>query len=445
MGYVARSYFEQVEQGQTPDVAEHLFLHRLTQGESAENGISSNEDGAVILTNKSCYMLNADNGVQIKWKVDYETNGANDAQEDSGYTGGGLAYGGGSTPTLTRDLVLFTDNADPVNLIVVSSKTGEVVVKTPVLDKLGEGVPVSVENSILVYSAGEERTSVLVCNWFGAGNAALSDPDSDSSVQSYDALYDKSWIAEGNRYIAPGVQRVDVVKEGDSYNAEYKWLRADLRDTSMIKLSTATGYLYGYWQDLDTGMWCFGVLDFETGETVLQEDVSSLAAYNNMAVGMIADVRGNTLYCPTNNMDIVRWQDRFVSLPEIPAKEIDPNDMERYHLTDEAFQKLSGTNAHAASFLMRVKLGNIPEGTSISFRLNGLEGTVAEHTLYYRAADGSLKPFEGAWDLIDGDGKTLAKDAPCKRTHCTSWSLSLKITRKWMPPPKPSRSSWPSF
>ena len=46
------------------------------------------------------------------------------------------------------------------------------------------------------------------------------------------------------------------------------WCRSDLSDTSMLKLSTATGYIYGYVQDLETGMWQYIMLDFETGETV---------------------------------------------------------------------------------------------------------------------------------------------------------------------------------
>ena len=135
-------------------------------------------------------MLRADDGVDIVWRTAYESNGANDAEPDSDYSGGGLSWGSGTTPTLTKDLVLFTDNQAPVNLLAMSSETGEVVAETPVLDELPDGTPVAVENSILVYSGDASRTSVLVCNWFGAGNAGLADPDTDSSVQSYEALYD---------------------------------------------------------------------------------------------------------------------------------------------------------------------------------------------------------------------------------------------------------------
>ena len=45
-------------------------------------------------------------------------------------------------------------------------------------------------------------------------------------------------------------------------------------------------YIYGYVQDLDTGMWQYIILDFATGETVFTMDVSNKYGYNNMAIGM---------------------------------------------------------------------------------------------------------------------------------------------------------------
>ena len=84
-----------------------------------------------------------------------------------------------------------------------------------------------------------------------------------------------------------------------------------------MKLSTATGYIYGYVQDLDTGMWQYIILDFATGETVFTMDVSNKYGYNNMAIGMYTGSNGNTLYCPTGYLELLRLQDRFVYLPEL--------------------------------------------------------------------------------------------------------------------------------
>ncbi len=408
LGYLSHEYIARTLAGESLPAADYLHFYKLTDGESAENGISSAEYGAVILTNKSCYLLEADSGVAVKWKADYESNGTNDALADSAYTGGGLAYGSGTTPTLTKDLVLFTDNLDPINLIAIKADDGSIAAKIPVLDGLGKDIPVSVENSILVYSGSAERISVIICNWFGAGNAGLSDPDADSSVQSYAALYDANWMKEGNKFIAPGVERVDVVKTEDGYKAEKVWLRSDVSDTAMIKLSTATGYLYGYWQNLDTGMWCYEVLDFDSGSTVYELPVSSLAPYNNVAVGMINDVGGNALYCPTNAMEMLVWQDRFVYLPETPAKNIAPHDMTRHYMTREAFKNAGGGECSPASYLMGVKIDNLAAKSRVAFMLNGLSGEVNSFKLFVQRSDGTLVEYTGDWSISDGEGNILS-------------------------------------
>ena len=202
-------------------------------------------------------------------------------------------------------------------------KTGEVVASMPVLDDLPEGYQVAVENAAIVYDDGEGTVSTIVCNWFGAGNAGLADPNSDSSIQSYANIYDQNWLMKGNVMIAPGVERVDTVKTDSGYEMRSIWSRNDLSDTSIFKLSTATGYIYGYVQDLNTGMWQYIILDFATGETVFTMDVSNKYGYNNMAIGMYAGNSGNALYCPTGYLELLRLQDRFVYLPEMPYREAD--------------------------------------------------------------------------------------------------------------------------
>ena len=82
----------------------------------------------------------------------------------------------------------------------------------PVIDELPEGTQVSVENSAIVYDDGEGTVSTIVCNWFGAGSAKLGEADNDSSIQSYENIYDVGWLKQGNKMIAPGIERVDTVK-----------------------------------------------------------------------------------------------------------------------------------------------------------------------------------------------------------------------------------------
>lgn len=112
--------------------------------------------------------------------------------------------GSGCSPSLTKDLVMFTDNQNPVNLLALDMKTGEVVASLPVIDELPEGTQVSVENSAIVYDDGAGTVSTIVCNWFGAGSAKLAEADNDSSVQSYENIYDVNWLRQGNKMIMPG-------------------------------------------------------------------------------------------------------------------------------------------------------------------------------------------------------------------------------------------------
>lgn len=219
MGYVSRSAINKILAGEKVDLTDAVSVQELSPGEGAENGIASCKEGAVILTNQNCYLLRANekDGVEEVWRTPYESAGAKESKEGDETTGGGLAWGSGCSPSLTKDLILFTDNQTTVNLMALDIKTGNLVAKTPVLDDLPEGTQVSVENSAIVYDNGEGTVSTVVCNWFGAGSAKLGEPDNDSSVQSYANIYDVNWLSKGNAMIAPGVERVDTIKTKDGY------------------------------------------------------------------------------------------------------------------------------------------------------------------------------------------------------------------------------------
>jgi hypothetical protein len=409
IGYIAHSAIDAILNGKQTDLSKAVFVHELTPGEGAENGIAASKEGAVILTNQNCYLLRAEDGVNVVWCTPYKSVGAKVSGEGDKTTGGGLAWGGGCSPTLTPNLVLFTDNQDPVNLLALDMKTGEVVASTPVLDDLPEGYQVAVENSAIVYDDGEGTVSTIVCNWFGAGNAGLADPNNDSSIQSYANIYDMNWLTKGNCMIAPGVERVDTVKTDSGYEMKSIWSRNDLSDTSIMKLSTATGYIYGYVQDLESGMWQYIILDFETGETVFTMDVSNKYGYNNMAIGMYAGNSGNALYCPTGYLELLRLQDRFVYLPEMPYRKVDLDKAARNVLTQAQFEQ-DGGECTVASWRNTATVENVHHNTTVSFRMNNLSGDTAGLTLYAYGADGKLAKVEPAlWSITDEDGKTVTE------------------------------------
>ena len=407
IGYIARSAIDEILAGGQTDLSKAVYVYDLTPGEGAENGIAASKDGAVILTNKNCYLLRANDGVEAVWCTPYESVGAKVSAEGDKTTGGGLAWGGGCSPSLTPDLVMFTDNQDPINLMALDMKTGEVAASLPVLDDLPEGYQVAVENSAIVYDDSEGTVSTIVCNWFGAGNAALADPDSDSSIQSYANIYDMNWLMKGNIMIAPGVERVDTVKTDSGYEMKSIWCRNDLSDTSIMKLSTATGYIYGYVQDVESGMWQYIILDFETGETVFSMDVSDKYGYNNMAIGMYAGNSGNALYCPTGYLELLRLQDRFLYLPEMPYREADLDKAARNVLTQEQFEK-DGGEGSVGSWRYTAGIENVHPNTTVALRMNNLSGNTSDLKLYAYGADGSLTEVSSElWSITDEMGASV--------------------------------------
>ena len=405
-GYVSRAAIDKILNGEDVDLSDAVFVYELEPGEGAENGIAASKEGAVILTNLKCYLLQADNGVKKVWETSYKSVGAKESKEGDETTGGGLAWGGGCSPSLTKDLVMFTDNQDPVNLIAVDMKTGEQVASMPVIDELPEGTQVSVENSAIVYDDGEGTVSTIVCNWFGAGSAKLGEADNDSSIQSYENIYDVGWLRQGNKMIAPGIERVDTVKTEDGYEMKSIWCRSDLSDTSMMKLSTATGYIYGYVQDMETGMWQYIMLDFETGETAFTMDISDKPGYNNMAIGMYAGNSGNSLYCPTGYLELLRLQDRFVYLPEMPYRKVDLDQAMRNVLSQEKFAA-DGGQGDVEGWLNTITIENVHPNTTVAIRMKGISGETGSLKLYAYGTDGTLKEVpEEKWHIQTEDGET---------------------------------------
>ncbi len=406
MGYISRTAIDAILNGEETDLSDAVFVYELAPGEGAENGIAASKDGAVILTNQNCYLLQADNGVKKIWETPYESAGAKESKEGDETTGGGLAWGSGCSPSLTKDLVMFTDNQETVNLLALDMKTGEVVANLPVIDELPEGSQVSVENSAIVYDNGAGTVSTIVCNWFGAGSANLGKEDSDSSIQSYTNIYDENWLKQGNKMITPGVERVDTIKTEDGYEMKSIWCRSDLSDTSMMKLSTATGYIYGYVQNLETGMWQYIILDFETGETVFSMDVASKPMYNNMAIGMYAGNSGNSLYCPTGYLELLRLQDRFVYLPEMPYRKVDLDQAMRNVLSQEKFAA-DGGQGDVEGWLNTITIENVHPNTTVAIRMKGISGETGSLKLYAYGTDGTLKEVPAEkWHIQTEDGET---------------------------------------
>ena len=213
--------------------------------------------------------------------------------------------------------------------------------------------------------------------------------------------------------IAPGVERIDTIKTDNGYEMKSIWCRSDLSDTSIMKPSTATGYIYGYVQDVASKMWQYIIIDFETGKTVFSMDVSNKYGYNNMAIGMYAGNSGNALYCPTGYLELLRLQDRFVYLPEMPYRKVNLDKAMRNVLKQEKFTSDGGTG-NVVGWLNTVTVENVHPNTTVAIRMNQLTGNAADLKLYAYGRDGKLMELsKELWSIRSEDGQvatTLSAD-----------------------------------
>lgn len=136
-------------------------------------------------------------------------------------------------------------------------------------------------------------------------------------------------------------------------------------------------------------MWQYIILDFETGQTVFTMDVSEKYGYNNMAIGMYAGNSGNAMYCPTGYMELLRLQDRFVYLPEMPYRNVDLDKAKRNVLSQDSFIQ-NGGQGSIIGWLNTVAVENVHPNTTVAIRMNNLSGNAEDLKLYAYSDDGKL-------------------------------------------------------
>lgn len=125
-----------------------------------------------------------------------------------------------------------------------------------------------------------------------------------------------------------------------------------------------------------------------------------------MAIGMYAGNSGNALYCPTGYLELLRLQDRFVYLPEMPYREVDLDLANRNVLTQEQFEA-DGGQGSVAGWLNTVTVENVHPSTTVALRMNGICGTTNAFKLYAYDANHTLTeiPTE-LWHIQTESGET---------------------------------------
>lgn len=145
------------------------------------------------------------------------------------------------------------------------------------------------------------------------------------------------------------------------------------------------------------------------GHAVVTMDVSNKYGYNNMAIGMYTGNSGNALYCPTGYLELLRLQDRFVYLPELPYREVDLDQAARNVLAQEQFAQ-DGGEGTVASWRNTAAIRNVHPNTTVAFRMNNLSGSTSDLTLYAYGADGKLaKVAPELWSITDETGAAVTE------------------------------------
>ena len=218
-------------------------------GEAITNSFSVDEDGGVyVVTDAALYRLGpGPSGPQTVWRVAYENSGLSKP--------GQSGPGSGTTPTVMgSDLVAITDNADPMQVVVLRRaaevRGGRRVCEQPVFAR-GAG---ATDQSLIA-----TRRSIVTENNFG-----YSGPPATS---------------QGGR-TSPGLARVDV--DRDLRGCRVVWTSDEVAPSVVPKLSAATGLVYTYTKEPGTGdPWAFTALDFATGRTVFKRLAGEGLGFNN--------------------------------------------------------------------------------------------------------------------------------------------------------------------
>ena len=362
----------------------------------------------------ACYLLKPQqDGVEQVWKQPYESNGANIASEGSAYSGGGLAWGSGTTPTLSKKLVFFTDNADPISLIALDIASGNQVVKIPLFEGIGKDTPVSVDNSIIVYGRDENTCLVVAGNTFGLWSKGVcTDPEKGDIQLGGGTMIDASFIQNGNLALSPGMDCVEIKKESnDEYKARILWHRDDMRNSSVSRLSAPSGRLFLYNQNLDTSFWQFEVLDVQTGQTLYTVPISDSPGSNNCGAIVQIDPCGYQVSIPTADKHLWSAWDDFISLEN-----------SQNALLNNVTRSVPNHDASSVGYSYTCSVND--ENAVLLIEITDIAADVRNLKLCAKTADGSVTLDDDLYSLLDQSSGTVVDG---KLNAAKTYTLRLSV------------------
>jgi hypothetical protein len=252
--------------------------------EEIENSFSVGPEGVYVVSDHALYRFGLDAARKplVVWRERYDRG----SQRKIGQ----INQGSGTTPTmLGEEYVAIADNAEPrMNVLVYKRGAGlegqRLVCKVPVFEP-GKS---ATENTLI----GHGRSLIVENN----------------------AGYDLFLTMRGGKTSAPGLTRIDV--RADESGCDLIWQSREVSQTTVPKLSTATGlvYLYTKLENPPEGAdaYYFTALDFKTGKTVFRVLAGTGVRYDNnwAAISLAPD---GTAYVGVLN-GLIRVRDRATSL-----------------------------------------------------------------------------------------------------------------------------------
>jgi hypothetical protein len=227
-------------------------VRTLNLGEAIGNSFSVDKTGGVFMvTDRAMYRFDPgrDGSPVLTWREVYANIGI--------VKPGQTEDGSGTTPTLMgANYVAITDNADPMDVVVyrrAKRVTGSRVVCTVPVFNAGSG---STDNSLI----GTGRSIIVENNYGYTGPAATLNGAST----------------------APGVERVDINKEGTGCTPV--WYSAERAPSAVPKLSLAAGLVYAYTKPPRSDgidAWYLTALSFSSGKTVYERLAGTGLGYNS--------------------------------------------------------------------------------------------------------------------------------------------------------------------
>lgn len=222
-------------------------------GEPIGNSFAVDESGGVyVVTDGALYRLDADSAGRpgVTWRQSYANTGA--------LKPGQTERGSGTTPTLMgRDYVAITDNADPMNVVVLKRSRRVRGARTVCTQPVFSPGASATDNSLI----GTASSLVVENNYGYSGPKSLM----------------------GGTSVA-GLQRVDVLPGGRG--CRVAWTSGETAPSVVPKLSLENGLIYTYTKDADRRTpaddpFYLTALDFRTGDTVFKRLAGKGLGFNN--------------------------------------------------------------------------------------------------------------------------------------------------------------------